>query len=508
MGREIVYCEICGDRILEQEFEKGRAITLLNKKYCAKCKEQAIRNVGIEDAGAEPLSPSLPLPDATTVKASTPRSAHKPAPVASSLRSTTGRRSRSNTPLLVGVLVGVAALAALFLLVVGGRDTDEPPSPSQSATETPKKQDKAQLAIGKLREMVRTGADPQKILEQCNAAIGVIAGTAYQSELAAIEKEAQRKLNATKASRELDRILDEIQGVITRDRDFLKHEEVVALFDRAMTVVRDQPQREPEVADVNKKYLTRYNEAAERHFETVSREAEELATDNRYADAVRVIEEKFPAQFKHSTYWPNLEMLINRYKANQENAEAVPPDDDEPPRRDPDAIGPDGIPGAPLPPLGVWTTVFDGKSMDGFYRLRQADEKSGNWTIENGALVGVSSVPNPDEDTAAADFVVLRYPNLSDFELEWKMKVEGMGGVCGGRFAIRSSNVTGGMAEITDTDWATYEMKFEGNSLIFTKNGARIPCVDMDMAETGRVFFSIYPGSKLFVKDVKILRKK
>lgn len=45
MGKEIVYCELCGTRILAEEFDKGKAITLLNKNYCAKCKDKAIQNL-------------------------------------------------------------------------------------------------------------------------------------------------------------------------------------------------------------------------------------------------------------------------------------------------------------------------------------------------------------------------------------------------------------------------------------------------------------------------------
>lgn len=37
VGSEIVYCGVCGDRILEREFEKGRAVTVLKKNYCSKC---------------------------------------------------------------------------------------------------------------------------------------------------------------------------------------------------------------------------------------------------------------------------------------------------------------------------------------------------------------------------------------------------------------------------------------------------------------------------------------
>lgn len=39
MGKEIVYCHECGNRILEAEFESGRAAVVLKRNYCGKCSE-------------------------------------------------------------------------------------------------------------------------------------------------------------------------------------------------------------------------------------------------------------------------------------------------------------------------------------------------------------------------------------------------------------------------------------------------------------------------------------
>lgn len=37
VGRGIVYCHACGARLLEADFETGRAITLLKRSYCSAC---------------------------------------------------------------------------------------------------------------------------------------------------------------------------------------------------------------------------------------------------------------------------------------------------------------------------------------------------------------------------------------------------------------------------------------------------------------------------------------
>jgi hypothetical protein len=42
VGREIVYCNQCGIRITEADFEKRRAVTVLGKNYCRTCMKTVI----------------------------------------------------------------------------------------------------------------------------------------------------------------------------------------------------------------------------------------------------------------------------------------------------------------------------------------------------------------------------------------------------------------------------------------------------------------------------------
>lgn len=43
MGSEIVYCSVCGDRILERDFQKGKAVTVLKKNYCSVCMVEVVK---------------------------------------------------------------------------------------------------------------------------------------------------------------------------------------------------------------------------------------------------------------------------------------------------------------------------------------------------------------------------------------------------------------------------------------------------------------------------------
>src|SRR6185295_12261317 len=38
MGRQIVYCEGCGNSLREDDFEKGRGRTIDNRPYCTECR--------------------------------------------------------------------------------------------------------------------------------------------------------------------------------------------------------------------------------------------------------------------------------------------------------------------------------------------------------------------------------------------------------------------------------------------------------------------------------------
>jgi len=43
MGREIVYCTVCGDRISPADFDRGGAATVLARHYCAGCSDDVIQ---------------------------------------------------------------------------------------------------------------------------------------------------------------------------------------------------------------------------------------------------------------------------------------------------------------------------------------------------------------------------------------------------------------------------------------------------------------------------------
>ncbi len=124
VGREIVYCNRCGDRITSDEFEKGRAITVLGKNYCRKCMKAVVEPDEAEGpSGVPPEREARRSGEGSrSRKAPPPFSgrAGKPAPGTTKIPVATapGWLPRDSTT-RVSLLVGLAILVlALILLVV------------------------------------------------------------------------------------------------------------------------------------------------------------------------------------------------------------------------------------------------------------------------------------------------------------------------------------------------------------------------------------------------------
>lgn len=58
MGREVYYCDSCGERILPKDLEKGRAVVAPKKKSCRKCTSGSVAKL----KGLDPTSPRFHRP--------------------------------------------------------------------------------------------------------------------------------------------------------------------------------------------------------------------------------------------------------------------------------------------------------------------------------------------------------------------------------------------------------------------------------------------------------------
>jgi hypothetical protein len=109
MGQEIVYCSVCGERILESHFKKGKAVTILKKNYCPKCTKDVVKagqkKEDVPHASSEPPSPR---------KLETRR-----VPLADK-RYRPGGRFPIPMPFMVAIAVGVIAIILLIIVLSRG----------------------------------------------------------------------------------------------------------------------------------------------------------------------------------------------------------------------------------------------------------------------------------------------------------------------------------------------------------------------------------------------------
>lgn len=123
MGREIVYCSGCGDRILASEFDRGHAGTAGGKDFCRKCMKAGSGKA--EDA-EEPCE-SNPPPGRRTPRKPIKRPPGPPGTTRIPFAAKEGtperkpaRDSGRRTLLIVGVVV-LAVLLALVIVVLTKR---------------------------------------------------------------------------------------------------------------------------------------------------------------------------------------------------------------------------------------------------------------------------------------------------------------------------------------------------------------------------------------------------
>jgi len=514
MGREIVYCDVCGERILEQDFNTGRALVLLNKNYCAVCKDKAVRNIGIDESLADlPPAPPVKQPTTGTIKSVPPvprpssgmmravppavNTRKAPTGVAKAPSPPTRTRPapavpRPPTALYAGIgVAGAALIGIVLLLVVGGGGPSKRPEPSA--------EDAAATVMTRLRAMADAKGDPEKILAECRSAQPVVAGTRHEDELRRIEKETAARAKQAKAASQIERLLADHRKIVEGDPQFARLDEARRLLDDALGAARDAGTREKEVADLRSAYLDRFQKAAREAGEAARRDAEALVRDERYEDVIAAIE-RFPLQFRSTEAWPALQAILERCR----NALAAR-------RQDPPPKGGDPFPAVDPPAAGEWTSVFDGKTMDLWYRLVQGEEQENSWRVRDGLLVGESSYKEQGDDTTARDFILLRYANIADGELEFKVRAEGRGFLVGGRFLVQSrTSIVCALTLVPATDWVTVKMRIAGRSVSATIDGRpSLPFNGTDtMPDAGRVFFAVYPGSKVQMKELRFLRTK
>ena len=119
MGREIVYCEGCGNSLREGDFDKGRGRMIDNRPYCTKCKPFPEE----EEAPAPKRSPSGRIP-----AQSPPRKGGTGSiPIVPAPRRPGASAPTNPLPIIAGV-GGVVLIVLIFAVTQGGGTKRPPPA--------------------------------------------------------------------------------------------------------------------------------------------------------------------------------------------------------------------------------------------------------------------------------------------------------------------------------------------------------------------------------------------
>jgi hypothetical protein len=233
MGRPIVYCGLCGKSLKEDDFSKGRAHVVDNASYCVTCRivpeplQAPPRPAPLPTSTPKPMPPPKPLPT------STPRqhSAAPPPPPASS----------SSTVVGVCVAIALAIVALAVLLLNSGSPPAPPPAPTpppplpRRVPEAPSVPDEAaRSAIQTLEAFASGSADPDAVLERCQAARSTLRGTPYQSRLEAVEARALEARAARDRDRQISALVDSVRRTRALDPQFARRQEIVTMLQGAL----------------------------------------------------------------------------------------------------------------------------------------------------------------------------------------------------------------------------------------------------------------------------------
>jgi hypothetical protein len=332
-------CDSCGKTITDEELETGLAISVLGRSYCPGCKDQAVKDISIEDLAAPASRPKLPVkpaapapapkapvkPYAETIKAE-PQKALKPAALSQTprrgqppaVRQASTRKGPNPAALAVA---GVGILAAVFIVLLASRggskgptkNGDPPPEtgpktgPVDPAAARLAKAEKAYTRVSTLAQ--RAGSGLEEVLAAVEGARADCAGTPFEARLEEIRAQKAKEKEGGEAAKRLNPVIDELRAGVAADGTFSRFAELSDKFQKARELaLAGAPDRIPEISQLRQDYVGRYEKRAEPFASDIETGAKILADERRYDDAIAKIE-TFPRELRLSAAWKSLEQL-------------------------------------------------------------------------------------------------------------------------------------------------------------------------------------------------------
>ncbi len=368
MGGPLTTCTTCGAAISDGDLESGSAITVLGKSYCSSCKNEAVKNIRLEDLvprtprpipspvrapAKAPPAPEPPRPGSPPVPkapppakpagvdiveidlpAQLPPEKAAPKAVAAPVRpaphgrtppprrkpAAVRRRPTGRALAVAGALVGTGVVLAAVLIFLSqkgpgpdrppalagpGPKPPDPPSSPENPREAP-----AREAYQKALSLSRhSDVDFDVVLAAADAARPHCLGTSFQPKLEELRIQVQKQKDQTEAQKKIKGLLEELKAAVAADAGFRRFGELQPRFQQARELAaRAGPAMIAEISKLHEDYASRYEGAAQPHYERIKEAAPVLAGEQRYDAALAMIE-TFPPHLRLSGAWKDLERL-------------------------------------------------------------------------------------------------------------------------------------------------------------------------------------------------------
>lgn len=239
MGREIVYCSQCGVRILEKDLAAGRAFTVLDKVFCAECRDQAFTQA---KASAPAARPSAAAP--TRVASAQPRTAApatRPVPRVGASAPHAPRvikHAPSRTPLYIACGVGMLAMVVVIVVILSrGSGDDKTPGatgpgpngpksgPKINPKETP--EERAARCFNELHKAVAAAKSPEEAVRLIVAAEKDIVNSPTEEAYRKFRKQAERKVAEAAAAKTIDGWIADVKTIKAADPEYLRAKDMM-----------------------------------------------------------------------------------------------------------------------------------------------------------------------------------------------------------------------------------------------------------------------------------------
>lgn len=326
MGREIVYCSQCGVRILEKDLSTGRAFTVLDKVFCAGCRDQAFAEASapapaVGKPAARPAPSKVAAAPATRAAAPATRPMPRVAPegVQAPHGPRTIVRRPNRTPLYVACGVGMLAIVVGIVVILSSgsdgksKSGTSPVDPKIKEAELIKSLTPEQRAERKLNELQQTAAtakEPAPMLKRIADSEKEIAGTPSEDEYRKLRKRWERKVAEEESGKKIDEVLAQARSIAKGDPDFKRFDpEVRPLLQQAEELaMTDATARVADVKNFRKELEEPYDAAADAWFDERIDRIRMWIREGDPKAALSIIS-RFPGPLKQSKAWGKLEKM-------------------------------------------------------------------------------------------------------------------------------------------------------------------------------------------------------